>query len=189
VPNALLTLSLKPADMAATHAGPPLANGLQPLSCLRCAHRKVRCDRLAPCANCTKHDVLCEFPQPKTEKRQRRRVAASKSLSSSLSSSSSSSSSSSWNKVRARLDRYEEMLKDLGVDVESISDSPRRTVADSPMRDNIPRQETTDSAAAGGRLIVSGKRSRYIEGNLSSRIGEDVRYALEASVSKHGAKD
>jgi hypothetical protein len=115
-------------------------------------------------------------------------VAASKSLSSSLS-SSSSSSSSSWNKLRARLDRYEEMLKDLDVDVESISDSPRRTVADSPMRDNIPRQETTDSAAAGGRLIVSGKRSRYIEGNLWSRIGEDVRYALEASVSKHGAKD
>lgn len=60
--------------MATTRAAPPLANGLQPLSCLRCAQRKVRCDRVVPCSNCIKHDSLCEFPQPRTERRKRKRV-------------------------------------------------------------------------------------------------------------------
>lgn len=60
--------------MATTRAAPPLANGLQPLSCLRCAQRKVRCDRVVPCSNCIKHESICEFPQPRTERRKRRRV-------------------------------------------------------------------------------------------------------------------
>lgn len=60
--------------MATTRAAPPLANGLQPLSCFRCAQRKVRCDRVVPCSNCIKHDSICEFPQPRTERRKRRRV-------------------------------------------------------------------------------------------------------------------
>lgn len=60
--------------MATTRAAPPLANGLQPLSCLRCAQRKVRCDRMVPCSNCIKHDSICEFPQPRTERRKRKRV-------------------------------------------------------------------------------------------------------------------
>lgn len=109
----------------------PVANGLQPLSCLQCAHRTVRSDRLNPCSKCTNHDVLCEFPPPKTEKRKRRKTPVA---------------SSSSNKLRARLDRYEEMLKDVGVDVESISNSPRGA-ADSPKRDDAPRQETINCAA------------------------------------------
>jgi hypothetical protein len=50
----------------------PLANGLQPLSCVRCARRKVRCDRIVPCNNCTRHETDCEYPQPRTQRRRRR---------------------------------------------------------------------------------------------------------------------
>lgn len=158
--------------MTATHAGQMLANGLQPLSCLRCANRKVRCDRIVPCSNCIKHDVGCEFPQPRTEKRQRRKVVDVSSSSSPSSSSSSSSLSS--NRLRARLGRYQEMLKDLGVDVESIPDSAHGTVVSAPMRDTPARHRTVDDSAARGRLFVNENGSRYIEGNLWTRIGEDV---------------
>ncbi|RMZ42136.1 hypothetical protein CA14_010468 [Aspergillus flavus] len=104
--------------MAATYAGPPLANGLQPLSCLRCAHRK-----------------------PKTEKCQRRKVAVA--------------SPSSRNKLRTGLDRG------------GITHSPRQK--------KTPSRETIDAAVApNGRLIVMGKRSRYVEGDLWTRIGQEL---------------
>lgn len=94
--------------MAATYAGPPLANGLQPLSCLRCAHRKVRCDRVVHCSTCIRHNAVCDFPQPKTEKCQRRKVAVA--------------SPSSRNNLRTGLDRYK-AVKNLSVDVDTIADS------------------------------------------------------------------
>ncbi len=167
-------------DMTARNTGSPvpLPNGFQPLSCLRCARRKVGCDRLYPCSKCTKNNVLCEFPQPRTDKRKRRKTP--------LASSSALSSSASINTLYTRLDRYEEMLKGLGVDVESIgiSNSPRsRGAADSPKRDvgagdtYAPRQETIDKATSGF-LVVNGKRSRHIEmeANVWTKAGDDVRY-------------
>ncbi|RAQ64472.1 hypothetical protein COH20_010697 [Aspergillus flavus] len=127
--------------MAATYAGPPLANGLQPLSCLRCAHRKVRCDRVVHCSTCIRHNAVCDFPQPKTEKCQRRKVAVA--------------SPSSRNKLRTGLDRG------------GITHSPRQK--------KTPSRETIDAAVApNGQLIVMGKRSRYVEGDLWTRIGQEL---------------
>ncbi|KAE8342598.1 hypothetical protein BDV24DRAFT_173611 [Aspergillus arachidicola] len=123
--------------MAATYAGPPLANGLQPLSCLRCAHRK-----------------------PKTEKRQRRKVAVA--------------SPSSRNKLRPGIDRYKD-VKNLSVDVDTIPDSLQGAITHSPRRNKTPSRETVDAAAApNGQLIVMGKRSRYVEGDLWTRIGQEL---------------
>ncbi|KAE8140626.1 hypothetical protein BDV38DRAFT_280119 [Aspergillus pseudotamarii] len=123
--------------MAATYAGPPLANGLQPLSCLRCAHRK-----------------------PKTEKRQRRKVAVA--------------SPSSRNKLRLGCDRYKD-VKALSVDVDTIPDTLQGTITHSPRRNKTPLRETVDAAAApNGQLIVMGKRSRYVEGDLWTRIVQEL---------------
>ncbi|KAL4738196.1 hypothetical protein BDV11DRAFT_216150 [Aspergillus similis] len=122
--------------MAATCVGPPLANGLQPLSCLRCAHRKVRCDRVVPCSNW----FVASPPR---------------------------------NKLRPRLERYNEALRNLSVDVESIADSLQGPVAEPTQPDKTPWLETHDTPAGlGGRLFVVGSRSRYIEGELWTRISK-----------------
>lgn len=149
------------AKMAAAQVGPTLSNGLQPLSCQRCSLRKVRCNRIFPCSNCIKHDVHCTFSQPKTERRQRRKVALP--------------SPSSRDKPRQRLDRNARMLKGSDADVELASDLSRGVVADVIPSATTAPQEINVSNAAAGRLVVDGARSRYVEGNLWTRMEQDVR--------------
>lgn len=33
-------------------------------SCIRCARRKVKCDKEQPCRNCTKHNAVCAYNPP-----------------------------------------------------------------------------------------------------------------------------
>jgi hypothetical protein len=107
-------------------AAPLLVNGLQPLSCLRCAYRKVRCDRITPCSNCIKHNVLCEFPPPKTEKRRKRKTPAAQST------------------VSSRSEIHE---ANSGIDVEHVSEISRLISKDFPERVVTPRQNALVSAA------------------------------------------
>lgn len=157
----------------------PFAGGFQLLSCLRCAHRKLRCDRLSPCSRCTKNDVLCEFPPPKTEKRRRRKI-----LLASSSSASSSASSASNNKLRARLDHYEEILKGLGVDVDVGVDvdtdvgftgiSNSSTIANNSPKLDV-RLRASDTYVH--RPEVIGKPvDEHIGGNLWTKTEQEVRY-------------
>ncbi|CAP97153.1 Pc21g22560 [Penicillium rubens Wisconsin 54-1255] len=106
-------------------ASPLLSNGLQPLSCLRCARHKVRYDRLNPCSRCNRLGAVCEFPIPKTERRRRRNTAKT-STTSSPGPSTTPSSSALNEKLFARLEVYEEKLRSLGVDVEAINGSQRQ---------------------------------------------------------------
>ncbi|KAE8375251.1 hypothetical protein BDV26DRAFT_295176 [Aspergillus bertholletiae] len=147
--------------MSATCVGPPLANGLQPLSCLRCAQRKVRCDRVVPCSNCNRHSVVCEFPQPKNERRRRRKMVVS---------------SPSRNRTLPKLDRYKEVFGNIHVDaVESIAESLQETIPVPPRRENThPQKRGAIPAGRGGHLVVAGKRTRYIEGELWTRIGTEL---------------
>ncbi|PLN76745.1 hypothetical protein BDW42DRAFT_15824 [Aspergillus taichungensis] len=143
------------APISAGAAGPPLANGLQPLSCFRCAHRKVRCDRVVPCSNCIRHDAVCDFPQPRTEKRQRRKMAGPPTS----------------RKTHPRVKRYRDVFDTLGSEVESMAESPGP--AHSPLHDRTPSPDLVDTDAAG-RLIVEGNRSRFIEEDLWMRVGEEL---------------
>ncbi|KAI1189229.1 hypothetical protein F5B17DRAFT_220381 [Nemania serpens] len=156
--------------MNAKSAEPPvlLANGLQPLSCLRCARHKVRCDRLDPCSKCTKNDVPCVFPPPKTGKRKRRKMPLA-----------SSTSPLSSEKLSARLDRYEEVLRSLGVDIESVdlSNSPQlRSAAASSQGEteshdiNDLRQKSPNEDESGS-LIMGGTGSRHVDSEPWTKIG------------------
>lgn len=42
------------------------------LACIRCAERKVRCDRQTPCNSCVRHDVECVYRPPKKPGRRKR---------------------------------------------------------------------------------------------------------------------
>lgn len=125
--------------------------GLQPLSCLRCAHRKVKCSRIYPCTSCSKQSAQCEFPSPKTEKR--RRTAASNGATAA--------------EIQAKLDRYERLLRKNGID-------PNQPEPESLPPDVQTRQDRARPLVKHeipGRLMVNGKKSRFMEGNLWTEAG------------------
>lgn len=71
---------------------------LKGFSCVSCRQRKVRCDRRAPCMNCTKAERQCNFVAPIRGKRKRTKPPRET--------------------LHARLRRYEEMLKAYGAKIE-----------------------------------------------------------------------
>lgn len=162
------------ADSAPSTTGPvTLANGLQPLSCIRCAHRKVKCDRIDPCSNCVKHSIPCEYREGAPYKRKKK-----------------SHPEAGSSEVLARLEKYEEILKDLGVDPASVKTagsnenprSQRSATAErerSDVRRNGKRASVSEdpfpsqvSSLPQGKLIVHEGKSRYVEGNLWAKVGD-----------------
>jgi hypothetical protein len=45
-------------------------------ACLSCYHRKIKCDRKQPCANCVDSNELCSFPHEKIRRNRPGRKAA-----------------------------------------------------------------------------------------------------------------
>lgn len=43
-------------------------------SCITCARRKVKCDKLSPCSSCSKSQVACIYRDPVPSQRHRKRV-------------------------------------------------------------------------------------------------------------------
>lgn len=43
-------------------------------SCVTCARRKVKCDKLSPCSSCSKSQVACIYRDPVPSQRYRKRV-------------------------------------------------------------------------------------------------------------------
>jgi hypothetical protein len=74
------------------------SSDLKAYSCVSCRQRKVRCDRRAPCMNCTKAERQCNFIAPVRGKRKRTKPPRET--------------------LHARLKRYEEMLKAYGAKIE-----------------------------------------------------------------------
>ena len=81
-------------------------------SCIRCADRKVKCDRQRPCSACVKHNVDCVFnllqPPRKRHKRVKDKI------------------------LTDRLRRYEALLHEHGIDPSKLpdtldSESPHRS--------------------------------------------------------------
>ncbi|PTB49000.1 hypothetical protein M431DRAFT_127156, partial [Trichoderma harzianum CBS 226.95] len=60
-----------------TARNPPLSVPSKPtFACVRCAGRKVKCDRHIPCTACVKHGAECVFQPPPPPRRRRRPGAA-----------------------------------------------------------------------------------------------------------------
>jgi hypothetical protein len=52
---------LSPQERKNSHSAP---HGLNARSCVTCRRRKVKCDKQAPCSNCSKAGSQCVFPAP-----------------------------------------------------------------------------------------------------------------------------
>jgi hypothetical protein len=73
-------------------------------SCIRCAERKVKCDRQRPCGPCVKHNVDCVFnlSQPPRKKHKRAKDQI----------------------LTDRLRYYEALLQEQGIDPSKLPDTP-----------------------------------------------------------------
>jgi hypothetical protein len=139
---------------------------------------------------------------PKTEKRRRKNV---KTLVATSSSTSTPAAASAPNdKLFAKLDRYEDMLKSLGVDVEAIEipKTPHsRATLDCPRRHAVapdevplngrpePGQDMVDKSL-NSRLVSYAKRCPYAEGASMGKMSRNgnVRCTASLSVSKDHAR-
>ncbi|ETS77901.1 hypothetical protein PFICI_09963 [Pestalotiopsis fici W106-1] len=77
--------------------------GKQPYACIRCAARKVKCDRNSPCAACTRHQVECVFnlAHPPRNRHKRGQQQA----------------------LKDRIKQYEALLLEKGIDPERLPDT------------------------------------------------------------------
>lgn len=104
------------ATSTSSHRSPSSASeppSLHPQSCTLCAQRKVKCDKVLPaCNNCIKAEVTCDYrtPQPRGPRRRKQNPEPSDEAS-----------------LLARLAKYEEVLKRLGIDPDSLDVGPTST--------------------------------------------------------------
>lgn len=73
-------------------------------SCIRCADRKVKCDRQKPCSACVKHNVDCVFNPSRPPRKRHRRVEDQI--------------------LTDRLRHYEALLQEQGIDPSKLPDTP-----------------------------------------------------------------
>jgi len=122
-------------------------------SCVLCFHRKVKCDGQRPCSTCIKARAEC-ITKASTGPR-RRRVQVSR------------------GDLLARLRRCEELLESHGVKIEDEVEAQRPI--DQQMVLSPDDAGSPESTVDIGKLIIERGHSRYIENDLWSELGDEVR--------------
>ena len=86
-----------------TQASPSLSvPGRPTYACIRCAERKVKCDRQRPCGTCVKHEVDCVFKPPRPPQKRHKRTQI----------------------LTNRLKQYEILLQEQGIDPNKLPETP-----------------------------------------------------------------
>lgn len=161
-----------PGDVA---SAPPIQPSLR--SCITCRRRKVRCNKIHPCSNCTKANTECVFPGPgRTPRKPRNRTDS---------------------ELLTRLRRVEGVLKSLGAEVNGDSqlnlhpDLPSRRDETKPSKpfthhvdtDFVKHPDPRDLAQREveqefGKLVIGDGRSRYLSNRFWSSLGDEVNTSI-----------
>lgn len=118
--------------MATNNPSSTIVSGRITFACIRCAERKVKCDRQRPCSACTKHNVECIFNTTKPPRKKYKRV-----------------------KVQAladRLSQYENLLREYGVDTSSLPGSV--TTASACATATSFKETLSSTEEADGRIQI-----------------------------------
>ena len=91
--------------MATIAASPTKMPSRPTYSCIRCADRKVKCDRQRPCSACVKHNADCLFHASQPPQKKKRRSIKHQILTD-------------------RLKHYEALLQKQGIEPSKLSESP-----------------------------------------------------------------
>lgn len=161
-PDQATTIAWFARNSIAVMAGaPPSATSLDvpkksSFACIRCAERKVKCDRQRPCSACVSHKVGCVF-QPPRPPRKRDRHARDQVL-------------------NDRLRYYETLLQQNGIDPKKLPHTPagsdtqhqsNPTVAVTPKSSQLRTLYPVESEATGSvsktQVIHSQGRSMFVD--------------------------
>ncbi|KAF2866196.1 hypothetical protein BDV95DRAFT_585093 [Massariosphaeria phaeospora] len=145
-------------------------------ACVRCADRKVKCDRQRPCSACVKHQVDCVFHPPQSTRKRHKRVTVQV--------------------LADRLRHYETLLQERGVDpsklINTLSPEPRSGSGPAVAVDSIslqlptpPSSETRSNPTPYQAQLDHGQEHfKFIENSLWTRVVEeshDSEHTLEES--------
>jgi hypothetical protein len=192
------------ATSRASHPNPSSAGpALNPRSCVTCRRRKVRCDKLMPCSNCTKNKIPCIFPAPgraprrprpkdpnappknSTErelelmKRLRKLENIVEDLSGQIEVESGSGRhhSSAGNSPEATADATGHPSASLGGSSGNFNQSPvLRGDLEGDAGQNCSGRKSVDMSRQFGRLVLNdqGKASRYVSSAFWSKLNDEV---------------
>lgn len=147
-------------------------------SCVRCFDRKVKCSRDPEgCTNCTKSGVECIYRVPPAPRRRKKRTQEEI--------------------LKARLDRYEQILRTKGIDIhregiraedlpdespDTLTQNPTNTSADSggPTAMCASSNMMSQPAFVNAKLIVDHGRTRFVENNLWTSMSEEFHKPSDA---------
>lgn len=131
------------------HSHPSLASPKPPriLACVLCQHRKIRCDRNFPCANCTKANVKCT-PSTPAPARKRRRPNQD---------------------LQERLARCEELLKEYATDKPDGPATPRPATQAPVYDDSYLKWQPA------GKLIREDGSMRFMDNPLLGTVYDELR--------------
>lgn len=82
-------------------SSPSMSLATSTLACIRCSERKVKCNKQNPCNTCVRHNAQCIFRTPKPSRKKRKLVGGEL--------------------MEERLERYEALLKENGIDPDRIT--------------------------------------------------------------------
>ncbi|ROV92689.1 hypothetical protein VSDG_06579 [Cytospora chrysosperma] len=148
------------------------ANNLLPkppriLACVLCQHRKIKCDRTFPCANCLKANVTCT-PSTPAPARKRRRPNQD---------------------LQERLARCEELLKEYAT---AKPESPQPARSPSPKRvktDGVPElDDPIPKWKPAGKLIEEDGGLRFMDSYLLGTVYDELK-SMRRLVDEEIARD
>lgn len=129
--------------------------GKSNFACVRCAERKVKCDRQRPCGACVNHNADCVFQPPRPPRRKDRHVKEQI--------------------ISDRLKYYENLLQEHGIDPAKLPDTPgfdplhgpSRAPTDVPRASHLQTPSSIESEATGSvskTQVIHGKgRSIFVD--------------------------
>lgn len=136
-------------------------------ACIRCADRKVKCDRQRPCSACVKHNVDCVFNPVQPPRKRHKRV--------------------NTQILTDRLKHYEALLQEKGVDPRKLPDTPqsvdseqRRKSTPVVQQNDVQLQTPSSIDSPPNRPINKTQvvhekgRSQFVDNSLWTRMVEEV---------------
>ncbi|KAE8442681.1 hypothetical protein EG329_002926 [Mollisiaceae sp. DMI_Dod_QoI] len=135
-------------------------------ACIRCAERKVKCNKQRPCSACVNHKVDCVFQPPRPPQKRRRHV--------------------NDHILADRLKYYETLFQEQGIDTRKLPDAPgsdlwhrsSQTVTSVPKESHQQTPSSIESEESGSvsktQVIHGEGRSVFVENSLWSRVVEEL---------------
>ncbi|KAJ6255916.1 hypothetical protein Dda_9375 [Drechslerella dactyloides] len=182
---------VSPRPDAAADASPPKP---RPFNCIVCKNRKVKCDRQMPCSTCAKLNFDCQYVEPGPRKKRK--------------------SSSKHENLMQRLNKYEELLKQVesnvrlldGVELPKENKTPRHeSPKDNLSSERLNKKAKLDSQLPSdkpdaapcqqpikkdkGAILTATNRTRYYENNLWNSLKDELQELKETIFDNSSDED